>query len=227
MNRQKHNSLLLALAFLLSPVAAARAQAPFQNLDFESANLSPVPPGQYGGLVSTTNALPAWTGFLGDRQTPLVLQNNLTLGAASIDILGPDWSFGGIIDGQYTLVLQPGAGEFGTNVGASLTQTGLVPTNTLSLQFKAETFSSFSVSLGGQTLSLVPLGTGSDYTLYGANVPSSDIGQVETLTISVSAGPNTADYFDSFDFSTNPIPEPSIWALLFFGAGAFAMARRR
>jgi hypothetical protein len=30
----------------------------FRNLDFESANLPPVPAGQFGGAVSTTEAIP-------------------------------------------------------------------------------------------------------------------------------------------------------------------------
>jgi hypothetical protein len=196
----------------------------FENLDFESANLSPIPSGQFGGLVPISDALPGWTGYLGTNQVTQILQNNLTLGNPSIDILGPDWSFGtyGIIEGQYTLVLQSGG-----NVpffSASVSQSGLVPANSLSLQFKAQTFTSFSVSLGGQALSLIPLGTGANYTLYGADI-SPFAGQVETLAITALAGPNTTDYFDSIVFSPSAVPEPSVFGLLAFGGLLFAFRR--
>ena len=197
----------------------------FANLDFESAGLTPVPPGQFGGKVSSLAAIPDWTGFLGATQVTPVLQNNLTLGNASIDILGPDWNGGGVIEGQYTVVLQPGFDPFGSgqNVSASISQSGLVPVGAQSLQFKAQTYSSFSVSLGGQTLSLVPLGTGANYTLYGAGI-SSFAGQGETLTITALAAPNTADYFDSIAFSPLAVPEPNSFVL--FAVGGLLLAWR-
>ena len=56
--------LIGGLTLLLS-VAGALAQGTFQNLGFESANLAPIPPGQYGGPVSSFDAIPGWTGFRG------------------------------------------------------------------------------------------------------------------------------------------------------------------
>src|ERR1700722_1510008 len=128
-------TMMKSIRFILCSAASglwalcAVAQGPFQNLDFESANLSP-PPGQFGSLVPIMNALPGWSGFLGTNQTTVVYQNNFTLGAASIDILGPGWNnyIGiSILEGQYTVVLQPGKGQTGANVGASISQSGLVP----------------------------------------------------------------------------------------------------
>ena len=215
MNVQILSSLMLGSAIL------ANAQGTFQNLNFESANLSPVPSGQFGSFVSISDALPGWTGYLGSEQVTQVLQNNLTLGNASIDILGPNWSYNGIIEGQYMVVLQPGLDPFGSgqNVSASISQTSLVPANALSLQFKAETplFSAWSVSLGGDNLSVIPLGTGANYTLYGANIPSSDAGQAETLTITALAAGNTAESFDSFVFLPSPLPEPNPLVLTCIG----------
>jgi hypothetical protein len=209
---------------------SVQAQGSFGNLGFESANLSPVPAGQFGGEVSSLNAIPFWTGYLDTVQQTQVLQNNLTLGNASIDILGPNWNMGGIIEGQYTVVLQPGRGpNIGgppSNVSASISQTGLVPANAQSLQFKAGIFTPFSVSLGGQNLNLVQLGTGANYTLYGANIPLSEIGQSEALTITALAGPNSADYFDSFVFSPSSVPEPATWTLLLCGAGLLGVRRK-
>jgi hypothetical protein len=210
-------------------------QSSFQDLDFESANLQPTPPNQQGvtigGLVSVANALPGWTAYLGPTQASQVYQNNETLGGASVDILGPNFYGGGpspVIEGNYTVVLQPGQGYNGTGfglIGATLSQTGLIPSGMLSLQFKAETFGSFYVTLGGQNLSLIQLGTGANYIVYGADV-SQFAGQSENLTIGVPAAPNTADYFDSFVFSPTAVPEPSSLFLLVSGTGLFAVSRK-
>jgi hypothetical protein len=214
---------------LLLSAAGAVGQGTFQNLGFESANLSPVPAGQYGGSVFSLDAIPGWTGFLGTNQVTQVLQNDETLGDASIDILGPYWNLGGIIEGQYTVVLEPGLGPGDVNASASITQVGLVPANAQSLLFKAATFSPFSVSLAGQTLSLVSLGTGPNYTLYGADI-SSLAGQTGALTITALAAYNTSDYFDSFQFSNLPIPEPGVFSLSVLGVlvlGGRVLGRRR
>lgn len=200
----------------------------FQNLGFESANLSPIPPGQFGGPVPSLDAIPGWRAFLGATQTAQVLQNNLTLGTASVDILGPNWSLGGIIQGQYSVALQPGLDPFGSgqNVGASISQSGLVPANAKSLQFKASTFGSFSVSLGGQNLPVIALGTGANYTLYGANISPLLAGQLETLAITASPGPSNPDYFDSFVFSPLSVPEPGAFSLLALG-GVLGLLRSK
>jgi hypothetical protein len=164
---------------------------------------------------------------LGATQVTQVLQNNMTLGNASIDILGPIWRYGGIIEGQYMVVLQPGLDPFGSEqiVGASISQTGLVPDDALSLQFKAGIYGSISVSMGGQNLSLIPLGTSAHYSLYGADI-SSLAGKIETLTITALAGPNTTCYFDSFLFSPSPVPEPSTLGLLSLGSLLYGIRRR-
>ena len=217
-------SILLVLALTIK-IQQGFSQGAFQNLDFEAANLSPIPPGQSGGLVPITSALPGWSGDLGSTPVTQVLQNNQTLGDASIDLLGPSWTHGGIIEGQYTVVLQPGFATAGdAYVSASISQTGLVPARARSLQFKAETGSDFSVSLGGETLSLMPLGSGANYTLYGADIAAFS-GQEEALTITALAGPCTTDYFDSFDFSPAAVPEPCALSLMRIGGLAIAMHR--
>jgi len=205
------------LAFILATMSAG-AQGTFQNLGFESANLPAIPHGQYGGSVSSLDALPYWTCFLGTNQVTQVLHNNGTLGNASIDILGPNWSSVVILEGQYTVVLQPGANGSGYDVGASISQTGLVPADAQSLQFRARLYSPVSVSLGGQVLSIVPLGSSTNYILYGANIPLSVAGQVTALTVTALPAPNTTDYFDSFVFSSSSVPEPGVFALSALGA---------
>jgi hypothetical protein len=219
------------LGFILTcATLSAQAQASFVNLNFEDANLTPVPAGQYGGPVSSLDAIPGWTGFLGTTQVSQVLQNNLTLGNASIDILSPNWNnFNGIstIEGQYTVILQAGFDPFGSghDVGASISQSDLVPANAQSLQFKASA-NNFSVSFGGQNLSLVTLGTGANYTLYGADI-SSFAGLSGALTIATSAQTDSGGRFDSFLFSPSPVPEPSGMTLIGLGSAVLGFNRWR
>ncbi len=216
--RQELRTIVFALILLRATGPIGLAQGTFVNLNFEAANLSPVPPGQSGGYVSSLDAIPGWTGLIGTNQVTQVLHNDLTLGNASIDVIGPYWSGGGIIEGQYTVVLQPGVNPGGGGyTSASISQTGLVPADARSLQFRAGVFSPISVSLGGRSLSLAALGTGPYYTLYGADI-SWFAGQTGALVITALAGPNTTDSFDSFVFSSMPVPEPGALGLSALGA---------
>ena len=212
--------LLGAIPFVLIQTCLSQG---FVNLGFEQARLSPVPSGQYGGFVPISNALPGWTGYLGTNQVTQVLQNNYTLGNASIDIIGPNWT-NGIIEGRYTLILEEGIDPsdvtLSKKVNASISQVGLVPVTASSMQLKEWGSVDFTVSFAGQNLALSPIGGGSGYTVYGADI-SPFAGQVGALTITELAGPNTVpatpDYFDSIVFSS--VPEPSARALLALGCG--------
>ena len=148
----------------------ANAQGTFQNLNFESANLSPETPGPFPNYVPIGSALPDWTGYIGTVQQTQVEYNATTLGTASIDILGPDWTGSlaasesgyGIIDGNYTVVIQSGEYEpqqFGWNT--SIVQNGTIPRNAQSLQFEAsaDTFA-LSVSFAGNNLTLSAVSSG-------------------------------------------------------------------
>ncbi len=127
---------ILALV-LVAPIA--QAQTRFQNLGFESAHLTPIPPGQPGVVVPIAQALPGWSGFLGTQQVTEVLQNDFALGSANISILGPNWTAIGIIQGQYSVLLQAGADGVSLPqfVDASISQTGLIPAGTESILLKA------------------------------------------------------------------------------------------
>jgi hypothetical protein len=218
----------LSLLYLISVPLLLQAQGTFQNLDFESANLAPVPSGQFGGLVPISDALPSWTAYLGTGQTSQILQNNLAGGSPSISILGPNWgnSFGiAIIEGNYSAVLQ--AGSLGP-VLAVIAQTGLVPANSQSLQLRgppSSTTGQFVVTLGGLPITMTPLFDTATYTLFGGDI-SSFAGQTSELRI---AALPTSLYFsvDSIQFSTSPIPEPSSVWLLLVGSGVLFYVRSK
>src|ERR1700722_1071019 len=97
---RKFKTLVFVVASVMCIARDGETQG-FVNLDFESANLTPIPQGQLGGLVPISAGLPGWTGFLGSSQTTQVLQNNESTGSESIYILGTDLGggVGGIFDG--------------------------------------------------------------------------------------------------------------------------------
>jgi PEP-CTERM motif len=233
MKLRKLHCLIVVICFVAA--TESRAQGTFQNLGFESPTLIPIPGDPYG-RVQFAPAFPGWTGTVGGVQQTAALYNNEFLDSSGISIIDHGWSSplglpGGVIEGNYTAVLQAGVGG-----DTSISQTGLVPEDAQSLQFKAfELFvpaGSFSVTLGGQTLSLMPLAIGTNYTLFGADIHAL-AGQMDELDFILKAQmPHVNDaylYLDSITFSDQSIPEPSTLALLAAGASAFALrfAHRR
>ena len=209
----------IALAFWLCIVGAYGAA--FQNLNFESASLVPIPNDTYN-RVSFDQAFPGWNGYLGDIQENRVLTNAIFLCCSGISL----WSDGRpLIEGTYAVLLHAERRLDGDMLpaDATITQTGLVPSEAQSLLFRAQTFYPFSVSLGGEPLSLLPVAVGGNYTVFGADI-TAWAGQESELRFTVPTDGNLMTenvlLLDSIEFSTTPIPEPSTFAL-FAVAAAF------
>ena len=224
---------LMAGIFL---IASARAQGTFQNLDFESATLPPVPTSlQFG------SAFPGWTGCVGGVPLGTALYNNEFLDSSGISIVDRNSIAGSVIQGNYTAILQAGL-ALGTPQPAdtTLSQTGLVPSGTQSLLFQARfTFgqspTSFAVTMDGQNLSLVPQSSSGGNTLYSADVRQW-AGQTATLDFTVfAARPHIDNAFltlDAIQFYPVPVPEPGVFCLFAVGSAvlgcrAFSNSRRR
>jgi hypothetical protein len=222
----KHILMLLTLSAPL----ITRAQGTFQNLDFESANLTPVPAGHFGEFVPITSALPGWTGYLGSDQTVQVLQNSYALGTATIDIWGPQPSSTlPVIDGNYSVFLQSGSDspQGGPFVSASIAQVGTIPTNAQSLQYKAaEESQLLSVSFAGNTLTPFVIGSGQEspgdiaYTLWGVDI-APYAGQSGQLEFTDNAVGNVE--LDDITFSPQAVPEPNALELMLMGGMIFGL----
>jgi len=220
----KRQALLILLA-----ASSALAQGTFQNLDFEDANLLDTS-GQFGGLVSSLDAIPGWTAYYGNVQTSQVLQNNETLGNVNISILGPNWNFTPILQGKYSVLLQAGLVLSTTPTPAAIAQTGAIPVTALSLQLLASqvfgatfgtTIDRLQVSFNGQNLSLIPLSSTSNSILYGTDV-STYAGTTGELRISALPGAtysHNSFLIDSIEFSPVAIPEPAVLTLAALGTG--------
>jgi hypothetical protein len=210
------NKTWIAWIFGATIIAASAPGQGFVNLDFESAQLIPVSTNGNGSInIATANALPGWTAFSGTNQLSLIPYNTpdyvasppvgLLLGATTI--------------GNFAVLLEP---------GSSISQTGSVPANAISLLFAVLSpgSSPFTVSLDGQELSYAAIGNavnshGFPYTIFGVDI-SAFAGQVATLTFSSRGG-----ILDNIQFSPQAVPEPAESALLAFGALAFSFHRWR
>jgi hypothetical protein len=216
--------LLIGVALLVRGRFPASAQGTFQNLGFESATIVPVsgPP-----IVDFGQAFPGWTGYVGGVQDFVAAYNALAMSTAGFSIIDSGFSGpsgGGLIEGNFTAFLMSGAAGVGGQADATLKQTGLVPVGTQSLRFKAyftAPLNYLEVTLGAQTLSLVPERAGANYTLYAADIHTWAGQTAELSFTALYPHPQTGQvpvYLDSIQFSSQPIPEPSVFGLFVIGA---------
>jgi hypothetical protein len=222
----------------------------FMNLNFESASVSGYSPGSFA--VPISSALPGWSGYYSNTWSGY--PSNTTFGATfePTDALYDSATLGvaiGVVDtnfspppespdlhmyplqGNYSAVLFGGeAGGGPTFYSSTISQTGLVPAGTASLLFDAKYWDSQSVvTLGGATVSVTPLHTFPNYTLYGATIPTEMAGQIETLSFTELSDLLTSGMLelDNIQFSSIAIPEPGTLALAALGALLFGFRRRQ
>lgn len=197
--------------FLWFLLAGSAFGQDFVNLDFESATLVPVGGGsQY---VQFAQAFPGWTEAISGAFNTNALYDSMYLDSAGVCLIDTKANSlaTAVIDGSYTALLQSGLGYsngFGFPTDATLSQTGLVPPGTKSLEFKAASSGKFAVTLGGQTLSLTVLGGGTNYALYGADI-SQWAGQTAQLSFTIFADkPHVNDeslFLDDIRFSPESV----------------------
>ncbi len=219
---QKQTCLLILSALL---VRGAGGQGAFQNLDFESVQIST--PDQ-DGFFPFGAVFPGWTGYLGTNQTAQAFYNGFSLGGALISLISP---YGPnpaenkyAINSSYTAVLS--AGEVITLpsvvlVPAAIAQSSLVPVNAQSLRFSLGflTYTNgFLVTFNGQSVPFVPLSTGANYTVYGSDISAfaGATGELQFTERPAVQGFAKA-YLDEIFFSPEPIPEPSLFGLFTLG----------
>ena len=212
--------ICLCLATTLAALST-EAQGTFQNLNFEQANPMLVPGTYYYTVAS---ALPDWTASIGSVQLTQITENDPSLGGPWVMLIGPGNDPGfAPIDGYYSVLLQ---GTFSSSLPA-ISQTGLIPAGTQSLFFEAQAgIEGLDVLVGTQSVPITAVGTGPNYTLYGATI-SAWAGQTEQLTFAAqesTAGLNNW-VLDDISFSPQAVPEPSPLALTGIGAVLFALYR--
>jgi hypothetical protein len=212
---------------------ATFAQGTFQNLNFEAAVVSPAPPG-YTPIgaqnpISAVDALPGWAVYEDDTLCTAVW------GMPGLDITYVSLDYGqafgrSSIQGAYSVGLSGWNLAPGYFTSVSISQTGLIPDGTQSIQFLLENYSFL-----GDSGNLI-------VTLNGTRIPISVVstsGYVMTMTGDVSAfagttaelkftAPSVSEYgLDSIMFSPQAVPEPSMFSLFGLGLLALGWHRRR
>src|SRR6185312_14860338 len=174
--------LLTSFAFI---AFTTHGQATFQNLDFESATISP---SQSLGVINSADALPGWNVYFGaSGPQPQIDSGVMIVGNPSpwVVLFGThNFGDGSAIEGNFSVYL---AGQLFETPGepdspaGSISQTGLVPADAQSILFKAQPGSaSFTLSLDGENIPYTSLATEPNYTLYAADV-TAFAGQVSDL----------------------------------------------
>jgi hypothetical protein len=220
------------LVFTITFHFSANGLGTFQNLDFESANIPPSTP--IASFVPISDALPGWNGEFIDTSTSVgeptaqAVYDGISTGGPGISLIDDNSPGAEPLQGNYSVFLFGG----GNNplYSASISQTGTVPAGTQSLQFDAYVSGApFAVTLGGQTIDMIPLDTFAHYTLWGDNIPSALAGQSETLSFIEPPATGTQPSMfelDNIVFSPSSIPEPNSLALTGIGGLLFALYRR-
>jgi hypothetical protein len=190
---------------LLAVFSAHAQDTSFQNLNFEDANPVLVPGSPYYPYFATVaSALPYWTVSYGSVQPTGIFYDDVSLGADAVSLIGADAPPQldiSPIDGNYSVLLQgivPG-----TEV--SISQTGLIPSGMQSLLFEAafplEMQGPMELLVGSQVVPFSAVGSGANYTLYGANI-STWAGDPEELTFSAIGGS-----YNNWSSMTFPFPQ--------------------
>jgi hypothetical protein len=220
-------------AAIIFAVLSAQAQGTFQNLNFESASIpssTPIP-----SFVPIGEALPAWNAELINTSTSVAtpqtqaVYDGVSTGGAVISLIDDNSPYRGPIEGNYSVFLFGGGNP--AVISVSISQTGLIPAGTESLLMDAWISPNASpvVAIDGQPVTMFPLQTFANYTLYGGNI-SSFSGQ--TATLSFTDPPPAIQepsqfLLDNISFSPAAVvPEPSPLALTGFGGLLFALYRR-
>jgi hypothetical protein len=225
---------LVVPAVILASVTSGFTQA-FTNLNFESAN---IPAGtQVAGFIPATSGLPGWTTYAtspgsGSNSISQIFYDLVSTGGAGISVNDSNAPFSssyGPISGKYSAYLFS-ENDGNALYGVGISQRGLVPFGTESLQVQVGFASSpFVITLGGQTIDMVPEHAFSNYTLYGGDI-SAFAGKIETLTFAETIPSDGAFSpgilsLDNIVFSTSPTPEPGTCGL-FLGGMVLLGARK-
>jgi hypothetical protein len=229
-----HSAAILTFLIL---VAGVHAQGTFRNLDFESAQLPPVPRGQSGGFVSAVDGIPGWIPYYNSGPNLLpgssLSHNGLSLGGAALFIHGPDDFPERIIEGDYSVELVTNFYCDCTSVGIG--QTGQLPPGVETLLVSSDDPLGVQISFDGRLLQFSRLGSRTNhfaYGIYGADISlyAGKIGELRLLATGMSRGliddirfgflPVGGRDPDALEeWTTKKVTDATIWDGVFTGDG--------
>ena len=186
----------------------------FINLKFESA----ITTNTTFNIISAADAFPGWTAT-----APYIAFNDISLSGGSISIFNTNSLFSyPPIQGKYFALF---FGSANPSYGAiSLGQTGQIPVGSQSISFWGS-LSGMQVTFAGQALNYFQSGSTVNYNIYTADI-SAYAGQVGQLLFTVPLGASGGT-LDNIQFSSSPVPEPSVLVLSAFGSLLLGVRNRK
>jgi len=211
-----NNWRLIWLVVILANVLQRTLGQGFLNLDFESADLSAY--GNGAQSVPTITAIPYWTAYAFGNPRSDVWFNGIYPSGSGVCIENSNNPFGlPQVQGGNFIVVQGSNSRFYVG-SAAIGQTGQIPSWAMSMiLWGAMGTATTNVTFNGVflPLSLTSVvydssGTNYAYAIYSADV-STFAGQTGELRFTAYA--NQVLLFDNIQFSTSPVPEPSVISL--------------
>ena len=167
--------------------------------------------------------MPGWS-FYDAEAGGQIGHNTLSAGGAAVAIEGPSYPSSDILQGNYTAYVN--GSEFGPPTSAYIDQTGQIPMGSMSIQFYVDQsgFANFQVTFAGNLIPTTQIGSGPNYYIMGGNISAyaGDSGNLQFTAL-----PGTGGFLDNILFSTSPVPEPGVLALLTTGAVIVGLGRRK
>jgi hypothetical protein len=197
---------------------AAQGQGTFQNLNFESGSVPNVPSDQ-PVFINAIAGLPGWTAYVGTNQVAQVLYNGISSGGALVGVVDRHTAYysNNVIEGNFTATLDSGYNpNDGIVESAAIAQPGVVPGTARSLVFSAGGHvSPLLVTFNGQNLPFILLSTGPNYQTYGADISAfaGTSGELRFTEQPIAPPVWPIAYLDNIQFSSQFIPEPSVFGL--------------
>jgi hypothetical protein len=206
-----HISLTLAAVAISCHIASGQG---FVNLDFEDTTITPVLINSFSGYYDYIATVPGWTWTPQNNAAAIdadtmVSLNTIALDAPAVTLHSVDDPYGRqAIQGNYSILLQGGSPFVSSTSYSSIGQTGQIPSNAKSIVYWG---GALQATFNGQPLSLFDISDNPNYTIWSADI-SAYAGQSGQLLF--TAPWQTTAFLDNIQFSSSPVPEPSILSLI-------------
>jgi len=235
--KNSHVVWLVAISFSMLQTVSGQS---FINLNFEQATVAPAPPGytpsDAQNPISAASALPGWTVTEDSTVCNAIWGSPVALDETSVALVSGSFS---PIQGSYSVQLSAYAdAPSGLYRSSSISQTGLIPIGTQSIQFLIASPSQAGsvqplpmITLNGTPISLLAISQSGGVITMAGNISAfaNTTATLDFLCGATTGGtfPANENYYnlDGIQFSPSSVPEPSAFALTGLGGLLFAWRR--